>query len=796
MAVRRRRRAAAAAGAALAALAAVGLTRGQQLQGGTPVFTGDRYAGASAGAPWGGADPLAGSPSPAARRADPAVGGGYDPAPFSGAAGGGGAAPVYFPTLSDGLAPGGGALSEAYLEAMERIEEQVIVAAEENNYGELTSLLSFPSPSLAQDPGTLLIRGFAAGLPLEVAAKQAKNRAVRAITEALQESWAPGALPAEVQEGLDQAAYGAAREGNKGTTNILVDAGANAEMASAGAVAGGENRLDRHIRKRYDLGEPVLGAPYEGAVTAQQVSAADRSYGAVPGADYYESSEGGAAMSGAGARRRRWYCLWICRTQLSQRESDNKRRKEYERQRERDMQTLGALARQNGIRFLSGDYEGMEWPSSGMGGRAFAVEPETGGGAFSDAWTRYEQPQPEAPGQSTLPAGRAEENIAGLAVDRYDPSQRALNQPEARQKFDCTKVPERGSCTSDKIFYYFDEKAGACKMFLYGGCGGNLNRFEDQQECEAFCGAPERPGAREPWGAWGDALEPATAPTMRPARQPEPDVMDGLSQSYNHWSQVEQGNPGDLGLRGARAGAERCSLNLDAGDGKAAIPAFYFNARTKSCLPFTFRGFGGNANRFSTLGACEGACGGGAQAGQPLGSDTQTRLPRDPRFSQPVQSGAVGAQPADNIDPFSGMPRSVKLRVPQCGGSRDMEAPAFEVPPSPGGPMVLSVERVPPNTQVLVFVGENHSWHQPGSRIPAGVLCEGTEIDLRGEWAPGAAQIKSYLIDADQEGRAYFKLDQPGGAIDPFFCEKFVIQAVETASCQTSNTHDARGIMP
>ena len=64
------------------------------------------------------------------------------------------------------------------------------------------------------------------------------------------------------------------------------------------------------------------------------------------------------------------------------------------------------------------------------------------------------------------------------------------------------------------------------------------------------------------------------------------------------------------------------------------------------------------------------------------------------------------------------------------------------------------------------------------------------------DWAPGAAQIKSYLIDADQEGRAYFKLDQPGGAIDPFFCEKFVIQAVETASCQTSNTHDARGIMP
>jgi len=272
-------------------------------------------------------------------------------------------------------------------------------------------------------------------------------------------------------------------------------------------------------------------------------------------------------------------------------------------------------------------------------------------------------------------------------------------------------------------------------------------------------------------------------------------MMDGLSQSYNHWTEVERGNPSDLGLLGARVGAERCLLGLDAGDGKAAIPAFYYNARTKSCLPFTFRGFGGNANRFSTLGACEGACRHGAEAGQPFssGAAAHPSLPRDPRFSESVQSGS---QLVDNIDPFSGMPRSLKLRVPQCGGSRDMEAPAFEVPPSPGGPMVLSIERAPPNTQVLVFVGETHSWHQPGIQIPAGVPCEGTEIDLKGEWAPGPTQVKSYLIDADQEGKAYFKLDQPGGAIDPFFCEKFVIQAVETASCKTSNTHDARGIMP
>ena len=88
--------------------------------------------------------------------------------------------------------------------------------------------------------------------------------------------------------------------------------------------------------------------------------------------------------------------------------------------------------------------------------------------------------------------------------------------------------------------------------------------------------------------------------------------MDGLSQSYNHWAEVEQGNPTDLGLLGARAGPERCSLGLDSGSGKASISAFYFDTRTQSCLPFTYSGFEGNANRFSSVRACEAACHSGA----------------------------------------------------------------------------------------------------------------------------------------------------------------------------------------
>ena len=813
-------KAAAAAAAAAVALAGAGFASGQ-LQGGVPVFTGDMYAGGSARPPWGGADPLAGGGA-----------GAYDPA-ASVTPGGDGA--LAFPTLSDALA-GGGTLPEAYLESMQRLEEQIIVAAEENDSREIAFLLRLGDSLAAQDPGSLMLRGFAVGLPLEVAAKQARNKAVRTITEAMQESWPTrGALPAELAESLDEAAYGAAREGNKGTTNILVDAGASAEMASAGAVAGGEKRLDRHIRNRYDLGDLLPGGL--GGANAQQVADAERSYRAVPGADadYYE--EGPRSQSG-NARRRRWYCLWVCRTRLSDRESDAKRRKEYARQRERDMQALGTLARQNGIRYLSGDLDSMEWPSGGSdwgdedewGAGAYAVEvgatdpqqplpvsPEAGqpqprprgaGAAspFSGVWDQYEQPRPETEGSNLSSNRGGEETAPGTAAT-------GASGTLLRQKSDCRKVPERGSCTSDKIYYYYDSQAGECKMFLWGGCGGNFNRFEKQEECEAFCGftypGGNAGGARGAgpggaWGIWSDDLQPEApvAPTLLPAREPEAGVMDGLSQSYNHWAEVEQGNPTDLGLLGARAGPERCSLGLDSGSGKASISAFYFDTRTQSCLPFTYSGFEGNANRFSSVRACEAACHSGATQTRDRLIDVGGAQPRLPtgRVVRPGAwdpSAGASSQPAadDNIDPFTGRPRSLKLRVPQCGNARDMKAPAFEVPPYPGGPMVLSVERASPQSQVLIFVGTRHAWHQSGLSVPAGLPCEGTPLDLQSGWNDGADQVRAFLVDADAAGAAFFKLDQVDSS-EPNFCRKYVIQAVDAASCQTSNTHDARGIMP
>ena len=44
-----------------------------------------------------------------------------------------------------------------------------------------------------------------------------------------------------------------------------------------------------------------------------------------------------------------------------------------------------------------------------------------------------------------------------------------------------------GPCEGYYQRYGYDKKTKTCRQFVYGGCHGNNNRFEDSQECEAVC---------------------------------------------------------------------------------------------------------------------------------------------------------------------------------------------------------------------------------------------------------------------------------------------------------------------
>ncbi|GFU13365.1 papilin [Nephila pilipes] len=118
----------------------------------------------------------------------------------------------------------------------------------------------------------------------------------------------------------------------------------------------------------------------------------------------------------------------------------------------------------------------------------------------------------------------------------------ALDRP------DCDKAPETGVCRAYIPRYYYDQIAGMCKTFIYGGCGGNRNNFETEDECYNKCGA-----------------------------------LASVSESA-------------------------CDQEKKVGPCRAAFGRYFFNKQSGQCEHFTYGGCGGNDNNFLSQEDCEAVC--------------------------------------------------------------------------------------------------------------------------------------------------------------------------------------------
>ncbi|XP_066535724.1 collagen alpha-6(VI) chain [Hoplias malabaricus] len=62
-----------------------------------------------------------------------------------------------------------------------------------------------------------------------------------------------------------------------------------------------------------------------------------------------------------------------------------------------------------------------------------------------------------------------------------------LNDEPPAPKDVCQLSPDMGKCYQFSLKWHFDASKHECTRFWYGGCEGNGNRFETQEECEARC---------------------------------------------------------------------------------------------------------------------------------------------------------------------------------------------------------------------------------------------------------------------------------------------------------------------
>ncbi|RVE51788.1 hypothetical protein evm_003591 [Chilo suppressalis] len=62
-----------------------------------------------------------------------------------------------------------------------------------------------------------------------------------------------------------------------------------------------------------------------------------------------------------------------------------------------------------------------------------------------------------------------------------------MPEQDADGKNFCSVQPNSGLCMAMFYKYYFDVNENRCKTFIYGGCGGNQNRFNTMSECMNEC---------------------------------------------------------------------------------------------------------------------------------------------------------------------------------------------------------------------------------------------------------------------------------------------------------------------
>ncbi|KAK7171702.1 hypothetical protein R3I93_004108 [Phoxinus phoxinus] len=131
-----------------------------------------------------------------------------------------------------------------------------------------------------------------------------------------------------------------------------------------------------------------------------------------------------------------------------------------------------------------------------------------------------------------------------------------------------------GKCRAAFPRFYYDVTNQTCKQFIYGGCEGNDNNFNTQEECEALCS-----------GVTGSVAQRRRMSIPENNNDDEPEALPEMTTEDFQ---------------------EKCLANARTGLCRASIRRYHYNNGT--CQPFTYGGCGGNQNNYETEEICMTTC--------------------------------------------------------------------------------------------------------------------------------------------------------------------------------------------
>lgn len=218
------------------------------------------------------------------------------------------------------------------------------------------------------------------------------------------------------------------------------------------------------------------------------------------------------------------------------------------------------------------------------------------------------------------------------------PAQETQSQPRPRPAVSgsvCDLPTSMGDCDQWKLKWSYNATAGICHQFYYGGCGGNENRFETEEDCSARC----LDGEEQP-------AEPDTSKCYRPAEAGN--CYERTSRwYYNH----QEGHCDEFIYTGCGgndnnfASEEECQNACDAVADTCALPPiagncndistrWYFDRSSGRCSEFEFTGCRGNRNNFVSERLCLDFCGRQEQVAQQPEQPQESQEPQEPEQPQ------------------------------------------------------------------------------------------------------------------------------------------------------------------